>query len=419
MTHVKLWDIYFYQPLSVARVFLFVKNFYAVIALDIWVLMLSHGARYRGDEFNVAHFAWLDALPWRVSPALYVGVMLAAGLCAFFVACSPFRELPRLCVFLLYTYGWSMSMLDSYQHHYFLSLILFCRCFIPGNVFLGDIAERKQEIWPFRMMTLTVALLYLFAALGKLESGWRDGRLLSHMIDASAARWLSPLRVVLGENMWPVMAGLVITTEALIGLGYLVVPWLSSPLRWVTLALAIGVHVGIEIVGLRIGWFSSYMMLLATWVFVPSAYLHRGYRVFVSLRSLVRLPYGIALLGLIAAVGLAMHMVALPGAPVALGAFVVLLAGFGLYDRGNKKNGALNTLPSAGFLSTLALLVAIGVSDARFDYYRYAGKDAERKGELKVALSAYTKAERYAPAGKSRAHKIQTLKKRLSVRGRR
>ena len=34
-------------------------------------------------------------------------------------------------LFLLYTYSWSMSMLDSYQHHYFVSLILLCMIFFP------------------------------------------------------------------------------------------------------------------------------------------------------------------------------------------------------------------------------------------------------------------------------------------------
>ncbi len=50
------FSLYFYEPQSVARVTLFVRSFYAVVGLDIWLLMLSHGARYGADEYNVAHF---------------------------------------------------------------------------------------------------------------------------------------------------------------------------------------------------------------------------------------------------------------------------------------------------------------------------------------------------------------------------
>ena len=32
---------------------------------------------------------------------------------------------------MLYTFSWSMSMLDSYQHHYFVSLVLLCLAFFP------------------------------------------------------------------------------------------------------------------------------------------------------------------------------------------------------------------------------------------------------------------------------------------------
>ncbi len=361
-------------------------------------------------------FVWLDHVPWNMSPALYVGVMVLAGLCAFFVAFSPSHVIPRICVFLLYTYGWSMSMLDSYQHHYFLSLVLFCACFISGHVFGGHYPEQKHEVWPFRLVTITVALLYLFAALSKLESGWRDGRLLADMIDASNLDRLSLLQRVLGHHFWPAMSALVITGESLLAIAYMLIPWLSRPMRWMALMLGVCVHLGIEFSGLHIGWFSYYMILLAIMVFVPSSWVSRAERLRLSAWDSQLRPSGFHVLGFLAAVSIAAYVVDLPGARIALATYSVMLAGVFLYGALTGRSETLREISNAGLGSVLVLVLAIGISDVRFDYYRYAGKDAERKGELQVALRAYTKAEQYAPRGKSRAHKIGRLRQALSAR---
>src|SRR5690606_26573048 len=67
-----------------------------------------------------------------VSPALYVGVSTLTGLLCFALALAP--RPPRWLLgftFALHTWGWAMSMLDSYQHHYLLSIVLLALVFFP------------------------------------------------------------------------------------------------------------------------------------------------------------------------------------------------------------------------------------------------------------------------------------------------
>jgi hypothetical protein len=62
-----------------------------------------------------------------------VAVLVLTGLLALYVAVTGLRKVTLVPLFVLYTFSWSMSMLDSYQHHYLVSLILFCLIFFPNT----------------------------------------------------------------------------------------------------------------------------------------------------------------------------------------------------------------------------------------------------------------------------------------------
>ena len=125
------FDRYFHAPYRGVRAYVFGKLFLGLVALDTWMLMLGHAGRYGVGEFNVAHFGWLDrALPVP-SAGLYVAVLLATGLLALAIALSGNHPVALFALFALYTFSWAMSMLDSYQHHYFVSSVLLCLVFFP------------------------------------------------------------------------------------------------------------------------------------------------------------------------------------------------------------------------------------------------------------------------------------------------
>ena len=74
----------------------------------------------------------MDALLPVPTPGIYVGTLLFVGLLAFVLAVGPFSRRGLALLFVLYTYAWTMSMLDSYQHHYLISLLLFSCIFFPA-----------------------------------------------------------------------------------------------------------------------------------------------------------------------------------------------------------------------------------------------------------------------------------------------
>ncbi|HEY2734431.1 MAG TPA: hypothetical protein VGI70_10630, partial [Polyangiales bacterium] len=127
------FDRYFHARFRGVRAYAFSKLFLGMVALDTFLLMIGHAGRYGVDGFNVAHFRWLDRLMPVPSAALYVGVLLLTGLLALSIALSGSHPIALFALFLLYTFSWSMSMLDSYQHHYFVSSILLCLVFFPNS----------------------------------------------------------------------------------------------------------------------------------------------------------------------------------------------------------------------------------------------------------------------------------------------
>ncbi len=129
-----LFERYLFARVDSVRPWLLQRLFLVLFAFDCWVDHASHAGRYGFGGFNVAHFDWLDALAPMPSPGLYVGTILLAGLVAFAMAMTRPSRLGLGIVCALYTYGWAMSMLDSYQHHYLLSLVLLAMTFFPRLV---------------------------------------------------------------------------------------------------------------------------------------------------------------------------------------------------------------------------------------------------------------------------------------------
>ena len=114
------------------------------------MLMVSHAGRYGVAGFNVAHFGWLDALQPTPSATSYVAVLLMCGLLALVLAWTGPKRAAVVVLFVLYTFSWAMSMLDSYQHHYFVSIVLLCLAFFPETSAaqihpLPDPSKRKHD----------------------------------------------------------------------------------------------------------------------------------------------------------------------------------------------------------------------------------------------------------------------------------
>ncbi|MDH5674099.1 MAG: hypothetical protein OEZ06_18230 [Myxococcales bacterium] len=278
-------DRYFHSEYGAARPYLFAKLFLVLLALDTWMLMIGHAGRYGATGFNVAHFAWLDAMLPLPTPGFYVGVLLLTGLLALFVFFTGVRRLPLLLLFAVYTLSWSMSMLDSYQHHYFVSLILLCLAFFPqtragelhprptsgtegeraGHVYalivvalvaVFFVIEKEGRVWRsffvlcfavaaasalrraprpdaplltrgfgFPLLGASVAIVYIYTAIAKMDENWVAGHTIVRISSAPVvfADFVTWAegQGIGPERFWSLFATFVIPQEILMGVGYL------------------------------------------------------------------------------------------------------------------------------------------------------------------------------------------------------
>ncbi|MEE2780450.1 MAG: HTTM domain-containing protein [Myxococcota bacterium] len=400
-----------------------------MLALDCWLVMVPHAARYGAGGFNVAHFEWLQRLQPHPSPDLYVGLMLICGSLSLLVALGAMGRLGLALLTTLYTWAWAMSQLDSYQHHYFLTLALCCLLCSPSPR-AGE-SEGGRD-WSYRMLLVTVAIVYGFTALSKMEAGWRQGDVLQRIHQSgealAPALWVGDLVGISGDLFWPVAGHLVVVSQVVILAAYLVAAFASpsrvaSVIRWTGWVVTLGFHLGAERANLRVGWFSWYMIVMATVALPPvrwTAGLDRG----VSwcgavLTSRQSQPGRVAVFtGLIAAVIAPLVVVDGLGLPGATTWMVFSFAAVpwviwsargvqGLFSWGIVGRSV------ALLLTVVVLLSGLSSSSVRYDYYRYLGGDTLRRGELGRSHDAYGLANTYAPAGVSRWKKVLRVRQGL------
>ena len=180
--------------------------FLLLVAVDMLVLMAERGCRYGLDllPFNVAHFGWLDALhrvlmpppapddPGVPSATYYICILSITSFLAFVLFLVGHRPVLTAIVTLLYTYAWSMSRLDSYLHHYMITLILGCIIFFPkidasslydwatSDSSHADTpanrtdAKQRRRGWWFAITALSLAIAYRISLSRAVDlDGWQ------------------------------------------------------------------------------------------------------------------------------------------------------------------------------------------------------------------------------------------------------
>jgi len=413
---MRAFDRFFFGPVAAARPALLMRVVYLLVAFDAWSNLLARAPMYGAGNFNVAHFGWLDVVQPMPSPALYVGNTILLGLLSGVLALTLGSRLLRCLAALLATYSWAMSQIDVYQHHVFLSLLFGVFVFFPTRDELAPYASgsarkpRTLAAWGYVLMCCTVANLYLWTALAKLDASWRAGHVLEQL--SIFVHLTEPVRALLagsglGERgAWTAVTLGIIATELLIAVAYLAAVHRDTGVGrgttvWASLACAtaIGLHLGIEMVGFRIGWFSYYMIALAVVVFAPARALAlvesllraAGERLSAlwrdrldrvtspSSRSLWALALSVPPVAL--ALGMGRSLEFPGGGAVAL--FVALGSTAALFW--SALRGRLAAAPGHALAILLAVAgcwTAIAHSDVRTDYYRLVADDLRHRGEL-------------------------------------
>lgn len=438
------WERYWFGPVAAIRPYLAMKVVFLLLAFDVWTHRVPFGWRYGTDGFNVAHFGWLDALQPLPTPPVYIGLMLCIGLLALVCAMSDPGRWARALLALAFTYAWAMSLLNNYQHHYFLSLVLIAFVWFPrvrgtdlypaARPGAGSARARvapaaggpRLSAWAYALLGVTVAIVYAFTALTKVDADWQTGILIRRLAApsfATMASWAERLGMS-RQAFWSAQALGVLATECMIAVGYALAPCLDHrPRPWLRLTalltclVAVGFHAGASVLlGLDIGWFSYYMIGLAcvyllppSWLWMAGALLAWPASALASRwssamgpalratgvrgRGLLLIGTGVLAIGSVAA-GVALD---LPGAiPVGLlVAFVlVAVALLGL---------ALGRLPEAWphvlatGVAALLMWATVAQSNIRFDYYSQLARFLRARDDAAGAVDALEQASRYLP----------------------
>jgi len=426
----RAWDAAWFGPVLDTRVWLMQRALLAMLALDAWALMIERGGRYGAGDFNVAHFAWLDQMQPTPTAGLYVGLILTVGVLALLVLLGALGRLGLVALTTLYTYAWAMSQLDSYQHHVFISWVLVCLCCFP-SLKLPNTSGRDICAWGYRLLAAVTAVLYFFTGVSKAEPEWLSGGVLQRI--NSTGGHLEPfLELFTGlgvgaETFWTLAGYSVVGVQWVITALWLsVLVWGEGGgrsvrgLRFVGVLAAGAFHVGAEVVGLRIGWFSWYMLALTLIAFAPGGWLRAagsglrraldalGARLGAVTTWRERAPWAAASLGAAACFVALGRDLDLPGTELAglLWGGLVLIAA----ARAALRGASLRTLAVASALTVAGLSVTIDSGRVRYDFYRYVGGDATRRLELQGALDAYGRANTYAPEGEGRWKKADKVK---------
>ncbi|MBP6849095.1 MAG: HTTM domain-containing protein, partial [Kofleriaceae bacterium] len=166
--------------LSWASWALFRLCFFGLHAIDA-VLQLAHAPRYGAGGFNVPQLPLpLLPAPDRTGMSFVYGLLaIAFALCAVGVAVRVLLPLAAA----LYAYAYFVSQLDSYQHHYLMGLVLFLLCFVPtAPTSVGADGRRWLRSWALRLVLVQLAIVYLWAAVAKVDPAWLDGKLLASQV---------------------------------------------------------------------------------------------------------------------------------------------------------------------------------------------------------------------------------------------
>jgi hypothetical protein len=370
-----------WAKLVAARILVF-----GVLALDA-VLQLRHAPRYGVGGFDVAQLGFLDGLgPTRVS---FGACELVISACLTFAALGVATRVVLPIATALYAWVYFGSQVDSYQHHYLVVVLLAIACFVPWQRSTGTTAATPIATWAVRLILVQLAILYLWAAISKMNPAWLDGRTLARQLGAASGTSLDRLpmlsRAVEQTVGWGACAVGVMVCELVLA----ATVWHRR--GWLVAApLGIAFHAGIALTNLDIGLF-AYVMIAVYALVVPDAVWVAIARYAITpavTTAWTALPRG-------PGVALALIAVAIVGAVLSrlpnAGAVGLVLAGVTTAVVILRVRRKISPTPAAAALAC-AVGLWLGVdhlSAVTTDYYRLWGGASRRLGDPDTAEHAY------------------------------
>lgn len=365
-----------WAKLAIGRVVLF-----GMLALDA-LLQIRHAPRYGAGGFNVAQVPLLDALgPTRTTYAIaelinaWLFTMAAFGVATRWV-------IPAAAA--IYAWLYFGSQLDSYQHHYLISMILLCACSVPWQ--RPPDGTPRVRSWALRLILVELGIMYLWAAVSKMNGAWTNGTTLASQI-------IGPMRHMIDATVGvPFASKLVILVE--LSLASLV--W-RPRYAWIAAPLGLAFHTGILLSGLEIGLFAWLMIALYLFVIPDSVYdaVVRALATPIGVWRVIAawfdgaLGWVVWLLGIALALVFAMLTRFEYAGRVGTVLLVAAIAGTAVsvvHAPAARRMAAIGLAHFAAFALALATDRA---STVAADYYRFWGGTSRRLGDVAASERAY------------------------------
>ncbi len=422
---VRRWERFWFDgSLEAGRLAALRVVLFGLFGLDQLALMVSHAWRYGATDFHVPHLDWVGVLIPGTSAELQSAAYLFTGFLGLCAAAGVAVRASIATMLGLYGVAYFHSLLDGYQHHYLLVWVLFISLFVPFHKAPGvqaglDTPGRLRGVG-VRLLYAQIAIVYLFTAITKIDRDWLNGWALQRQISTPEVReFVVFFGELVGVDGYALTAHSVMIWQALVAASFLI-PKLR-PFACITGPLFHGM---VEVIGLEIQWFSTYMIGLYYLLLFPDRWYAATARWFErpmaplavvadrvrhgAAAARVRSPWAVRA-GAVAAGGL-VWAAPLPGselAGVAVAGFVLLAA-----QEAPLSRGALGVQILAA-----ALVLAVPVfSGSAYDFYRYQGSDLLRQGKVAEATDAYRQAVRLNDGPDSRHAKLGELLLRQDLR---
>ena len=388
---------------------------FGLVAFDMWAVMLEHAARYGAGDFNVAQVSILDVVLPVPTPGVIAAGWLLGGFFGLRAALGIAIRTSMIGATVCYggIYLWSQA--DSYQHHYLVALLLFVACLVPASTWRGEPREDASQ-WPLRLLYVQVALTYFWTAVTKVDATWLTGDTMMKLTSDPCIRdWVTAFEanrgwdrgelyvfsakaVIVGEFF----AAVVFMWRRLWLIGLFVIPWF---------------HVGVEVLGFEIEWFSYYMIALILIMLSPERVWVMVNGPLESLRAkLARDTLSdsshamiVAGVGTAAAVGLALQVPF--SSKVEFAAIVGIFALLALWPLDGPRPAPRYGAVVHGIVG-VAMLLTLQVSESAYDFYRMWGGDLRRRGQVELAIEKYQHANAIMGERPARRYQLGQLYER-------
>jgi hypothetical protein len=364
-----------------AKVVVFRVVFFGMLALDA-LLQIRHAPRYGANAFNVAQLPLLDDL----GPGC-IGYGVGQLLLAYLLVVGALGVATRWVIgaaALLYAWLYLGSQLDSYQHHYLVMLVLAISAFVPWQRPYEAHPRTPVRSWALRLVLVQLAIMYLWAAISKMDGAWLDGTTLGKQLAGSMRSLIDhPIGI-----KWT--ARFVILVE----LGLAAPIWLKRT-WWIAAPIGIVFHLGIVATGLEIGLFAYlmvaiYVLVIPDVVIVSILELEPLQPIARALRRIAAAPGWIAI-GVGIALGLVIALITrTPAALITAIIASVVPIGIAAMAAQSKRTPPAS-VGIAHVVALLAWLVVDRASTVTEDYYRFWGGSQRRLGNPETAEIAYRK----------------------------